>query len=341
MNSIPPLVVDLDGTLVNTDLFFESAIWYIRQNPLRFFQMCWWFFTKGRAELKIQIEQRVPLQVAYLPFNQNTIKWLRNEKEGGRELVLVTGASQKYAEQVAEHLNLFSHVFGVCKERPRLTGKNKLRFLVDRYGVKNFDYIANSIIDLAVWRESRKCIISNAFSIVIRKAQKSFPHVQIISELFSMNENWSLFKKFLSVLVLRVCVFITPLFFVFSSEWAVGWENSVFNAIFILPGILLFYMTAFLLGELKSLGPNRTDQQKGIFFFIHPYWGLLSIPLFIGVHLYIFILYDFIPFSIWWFLIYFVLECIRWLSSRYYLYYDAVLSVFLWVLGMMTFTYLI
>ena len=186
MSQVPPLAVDLDGTLINTDLFFESAIWYIRKNPLRFFQMCWWFFTKGRVELKLQIEKRVALPISDLPFNQNIIKWLRDEKEKGRELVLVTGASQKYAEQVAEHLGLFSQVFGVYRERPRLTGRNKRRFLVKRYGEKNFDYIGNSIIDLAVWEKARECIVANAFSIVIRIAQKRFSQVQILLEPFPL-----------------------------------------------------------------------------------------------------------------------------------------------------------
>ncbi len=339
MSSIPPLAVDLDGTLVNTDLFFESAIWYIRKNPLRFFQICWWFVTKGRAELKMQIEKRVALPISNLPFNQNTIQWLRNEKEKGRELVLVTGTSQKYAKQVAEHLDLFSQVFGVCRERPRLTGKNKLRFLVKRYGEKNFDYIGNSLIDLAVWRKARKCIVANAFPIVIQTAQKRFDQVQIILEPFSFKENWYLFKECLSVLILRICVFIIPMFFVFAENWTGIWIDPIFNAGFILLGILLFYATAVLLGELKVLGPNRTIQQNGIFVFIQPYWGLLVIPLLIIASFYMLIMYDLILFPVWWFLIYFILECMRWVFRKYYLYYDAVLTFVLWMLGLMTFNY--
>ena len=103
-----PLAVDLDGTLVNTDLFFESAVCYIGKNPLHLFQMFYWLFSKGRAELKIQIEKREKLFVPSLPFNSNVITWLKKEKSKNRKLILVTGASQLYAEQVAEHLNLFS-----------------------------------------------------------------------------------------------------------------------------------------------------------------------------------------------------------------------------------------
>jgi len=335
MNRVPPLAVDLDGTLVNTDLFFESAVWYIRKNPLRFFQMCWWFITMGRAELKLQIENRVALPVSDLPFNQNIIKWLRDEKEKGRELVLVTGASQKYAEQVAEYMGLFSDVFGVCKERPRLTGHNKRRFLVKRYGEKNFDYVGNSTIDLAVWKKARRCIVANAFPFVIHIAQKIFSEVQVISEPFSLSQYWNLFEKFFSVLFLRVCIFMIPFIFVLMRIEEQG--NSFLHAVLILPGIVLLYITAFLLGELQDLGPHRKAQQKGIFYCINPYWGLLGIPLMIYAFFYISKRHELIPISVWWFLIYFVLEYMRWIFRKYYIYYDTALTCFLWMLGFAVF----
>lgn len=332
-----PLAVDLDGTLINTDLFFESAVWYIRKNPLRFFQMCWWFFTKGRVELKIQIEKRADLSVSNLPFNQKVIQWLREEKKKGRELVLVTGASQKYAEQVAEHLNLFSQVFGVCWQRPRLTGKNKARFLVKRYGEKHFDYVGNSIIDLAVWRKAGKCITANAFPFVIQKVQQKFSQVQVISESFSIKENWNLFKKFFSIFLLRIAISMTSVFFVLFADGFVNWSDWIFDFFLILPAVILFHIPAFLLGELKDLGPNRVLQRNGIFTFIFPYWSLLSIPLFVFALFYIFIARDLLSFSVWWFLVYFILEYMRWTYKKYSFYYDWVLTSLLWFFGFSVF----
>ena len=333
-----PLAVDLDGTLVNTDLFFESAIWYLRKNPFRFFQMCWWFFSKGRAELKLQIEKRADLPISNLPFNQNVVQWLRDEKNKGRELVLVTGASQKYAEQVAEHLGLFSKVFGVYRERPRLTGRNKARFLVDRYGEKKFDYIGNSIIDLAVWKKSRRCITAHAFSFVNWIARKRFSQVQVLLKPFSIRKSLNVFKKCFAILFLRIFIFILPAFFILFSDWfgkdqAWEWTHFISNFILILPIVILFYMSAFLLGELKELGPNRIFQRKGIFVSVHPYWGLLSFPFLTAGLLYLFIIHDLLSFSAWWFLAYFTLEYMRWTFKKYSLYYDLALTGLLWFLG--------
>ena len=325
MSSHPPLAVDLDGTLVNTDVFFESAIWYIRKNPLHFFQMCWWLFTQGREGLKSQIESRVALPVSDLPFNSSIVEWLKNEKEKGRTLVLVTGASQKYAEQVAEHLNLFSSVFGVCKERPRLTGRNKRRFLVHLYGENNFDYIGNSIIDLAVWKQTRKCIIANAFSPVVRIAQKKFQKTQVLSEPFFKKQYWKAFQSFFYVLALRIGTFL-----IFATVFLRDSQNFL-NSLFVLPALFLFYTTAFLVAGLGDLGPHRKFQSRGVFYYINPYWGLASFPLgllaFISAHL----TQDVFELGVWWFIIYFVLEYLRWTFKKYYIYYDAVLTVLLFL----------
>ena len=58
--SIPvlPLVVDLDGTLIKTDLLQESVCGLMRQAPLALFALPVWLL-KGRAHLKREIAQRV------------------------------------------------------------------------------------------------------------------------------------------------------------------------------------------------------------------------------------------------------------------------------------------
>ena len=58
-----PLVVDLDGTLLRTDLMWESLAQCLRRNPFSLFQiLCWW--TRGRARLKQKLAVRVRLDPA-------------------------------------------------------------------------------------------------------------------------------------------------------------------------------------------------------------------------------------------------------------------------------------
>jgi len=64
-----PLCVDLDGTLVKTDILFESVLALLKSNPLCILLLPIWFL-KGKANVKRQLARRVTLDVARLPYNQ-------------------------------------------------------------------------------------------------------------------------------------------------------------------------------------------------------------------------------------------------------------------------------
>ena len=74
-----PLAVDLDGTLIRTDMMFESLARLLRRNPLAIFQVLWWW-AHGRAWLKQQLAVRVQIAPESLPYNQDFLTWLRSEK---------------------------------------------------------------------------------------------------------------------------------------------------------------------------------------------------------------------------------------------------------------------
>ena len=47
-------VVDLDGTLLKSDLLFETLLEFIRDNPLKIFLLILWLF-KGKAVFKYKL----------------------------------------------------------------------------------------------------------------------------------------------------------------------------------------------------------------------------------------------------------------------------------------------
>src|SRR5690349_18009617 len=50
----PPLVIDLDGTLLRSDLLMETCLLFLRDQPLRLLQPLQWLL-KGKAALKRQL----------------------------------------------------------------------------------------------------------------------------------------------------------------------------------------------------------------------------------------------------------------------------------------------
>lgn len=154
-----PLVVDLDGTLLNTDILHESTVALFKANPLYIFKLFPWL-CHGKAFLKFKIAEKVELNVQLLPYNQPLLNWLIEQKEIGRKLVLCTASNIKFANQIAAHLGIFSEVIA-SDQVNNLAGSNKAKVLTERYGEKGFDYAGNSKVDLHVWKHARRAVIVN------------------------------------------------------------------------------------------------------------------------------------------------------------------------------------
>jgi 4-hydroxybenzoate polyprenyltransferase len=151
-----PLCVDLDGTLIRSDLLVESALALLAHKPLAIFSMFGWLL-RGKAHLKRQIAQRVELDPSALPYNGELIAWLR-EQRAERQVVLCTASDVKLATPVAEHAAVFDEVIA-SDGHVNLSGSNKAKALVNRFGEKGFDYIGNAPIDLAVWKHARAALV--------------------------------------------------------------------------------------------------------------------------------------------------------------------------------------
>jgi len=178
-----PLCVDLDGTLVKTDLMWEYLARLLRRNPLMIFAVLWWW-SRGRARLKQQLARRVKLDPATLPYHPEFLVWLRGQKAAGRRLVLATASDLQMALPVAAHVGLFDEVLG-SDGRTNLRSGNKLKLLTEKFGVRGFDYAGNSKADYAVWRGSRRAVVVNASRAVLQEASRCIELGPVFCEHFS------------------------------------------------------------------------------------------------------------------------------------------------------------
>lgn len=142
------VVVDLDGTLIRTDLLIESLFLFLRRHPLRFWQLFVWLL-QGKASLKRHLADAVTPEVWTLPYNEPLVVWLREQRDAGAHLVLATASDQRYANEVAAHMAIFDEVLGTKTDN--LAADRKRDALIARYGKQGFEYVGNSRADLAVW----------------------------------------------------------------------------------------------------------------------------------------------------------------------------------------------
>lgn len=175
-----PIVVDLDGTLIRSDLLYESASQFILQNPLLILKLPYWLMKNGISYLKGRLAAATDLDITSLPYNFYLIEWLRQQKKSGRKLVLATASDQLLANFIAKHLGLFDEVFG-SKNAINLKSNQKRDHLVALYGEHGFDYVGNSAADLPIWAHSRQAyLVGNSKSLMgtLKKSGKfaqSFP----------------------------------------------------------------------------------------------------------------------------------------------------------------------
>ena len=164
-----PLAVDLDGTLIKTDLLWESLLALLKRNFFLLFLTPVWLL-KGRAYLKQEIARRIALDVTALPYNEEFLNFLREEHGRGRMLVLTTAADRVLAQNIADYLAIFAEVLASNgKQNLKRTAKRKA--LQDKFGNRGFDYAGNADDDLEVWAYSNAAVVVNAPTRVIRQTE--------------------------------------------------------------------------------------------------------------------------------------------------------------------------
>ena len=164
-----PLVVDLDGTLLRSDLLHEtfwSAFAHDLLIPFKSFAA----LCSGRAALKQMLAGTSKVDLASLPYDPEIVAYIKAWRQQGRRAVLVTASDYRLAEGVAAHLGIFDEVHGTNGDT-NLKDKAKAEFLVNRYGENGFQYIGDAKADLPVWEKANKAITVNAKSSLRRQAE--------------------------------------------------------------------------------------------------------------------------------------------------------------------------
>ena len=202
MSNNIPLIVDLDHTLIDTDLLYESSIAVLKKSPWLILLYPFWF-AKGKGYLKSQLVKRFNIDAQTLPYIQDTIDYIIERKKQGSPIILATASHKDYAFEVVKYfqtrknnetivnndqnLDFFSEKTEILKSKPagnslfddvmasnadfNLSSHNKAQKLIERFGKKQFDYMGDHMRDLPVWEASNLSILVNVSDKVIKKTQ--------------------------------------------------------------------------------------------------------------------------------------------------------------------------
>lgn len=155
-----PIVVDLDGTLIRTDLLVEGLC-QLAGRSLPTAARLLWAHWRRPERLKAEVFRLVDIDVATLPYNEPLLDWLRGEAREGRDLYLASASPRFMVERIAAHLGIFAGAMGSDEAR-NLKAAAKLSAIREEVGPGPFAYVGDSAADLAIWAEASQVVTVNA-----------------------------------------------------------------------------------------------------------------------------------------------------------------------------------
>lgn len=317
------LIVDLDGTLIHTDMLHESALRLLHDHPLAALGTPA-LLARGKAALKRYLAAHTVFDPTVLPYNQVFLKWLQSQHAKGRKLVLCTASDYSIAEAIAGYLGIFDEVIasdGVLN----VAGKQKAERLIERFGQGNFDYAGNSSQDLPVWACAHRAVVVNGSSALVRQVEQTGSIVKVFPPPARGIRTWA---KVLRIHQwLKNLLLFVPLLAAHEFTDAPVWVSLIL-AFF---AFSLCASSVYITNDLFDLGSDRQHPRKKNRPFAAgqaPIWaGALLAPLLLLTSLGMAGLVG-APFLVW-LVVYFVLTCAYSLLLKQLMLVDCLTLAFL------------
>ncbi len=248
------LCVDLDGSLLATDVLWESLIVLLKSKPLKFFRLPFWL-AKGKAYFKRQLALNVSLNVGSLPVRQEVLSFIETEKQAGREIILATATDRIVADEIGQRFGLFSTVLA-SDGKINLSGRRKLEALKAKCGDTNFDYIGDGEVDLPIWEAAKAAILVDPSRRLIKKA-KSISEVRTI---LGAKSN----KFFVFIRAIRVYQWVKNLllFIPLMTAHKIAEVDLVIQAVWAFLAFSLCASSVYVLNDLLDLESDREHPRK-------------------------------------------------------------------------------
>lgn len=160
MGDAKPLVLDVDGTFLKTDLLLENFWAGLGRDPLGTLAVSARYF-RHPEKLKAALARIAPLRTDLMPVNADIKDLAERSAARGREVVLASASNEALVHRLAADHGL-SDAVHASSESLNLKGATKAEALVRAYGEQGFDYAGNAPVDAEVWNHAENVIMVGA-----------------------------------------------------------------------------------------------------------------------------------------------------------------------------------
>jgi 4-hydroxybenzoate polyprenyltransferase len=148
-SNVLPLCVDLDGTLVAGDSFYESLVRVVTTAPQRIPELVV-AAMEGKSRLTAALARHYDFDPGVLPYREEVLVLIERQRTRGGTCFLVTASAMPIANRIATHLGCFDSVFATV-EGEHIRGVKKAASLESRFGIGGFEYVGDSRADIPCW----------------------------------------------------------------------------------------------------------------------------------------------------------------------------------------------
>ena len=155
-----PLVLDVDGTFLRTDMLYESFWAGLGSAPVATI-LASLRHLNDPATLKAKLHDIAPIRADLLPVNGEIAALAQGAREEGREIILASASDWRLVKAVSDH-----HGFdGALGSAPgeNLKGPTKAEALNNEFGAGGYLYAGDSRADMPIWEQA-------SYSIVVGRA---------------------------------------------------------------------------------------------------------------------------------------------------------------------------
>ena len=152
-----PLVLDVDGTFLRTDMLFECFWAGMGKDPIAVLSSFARNFRHPEV-LKRELGEIAAIRVDLLPVNDAVMDLAKTARMEGREVVLASASDTPLVQALADYHDLSPRIFASTPQ-VNLKGAAKAGALVEVYGEGGFDYAGNEPVDRAIWKHADGAVI--------------------------------------------------------------------------------------------------------------------------------------------------------------------------------------
>ncbi len=179
-SDVKVVCADVDGTVLATDLLYESLLVAVKRSPWIVFIIPIWLL-RGRAFLKARLAERASsLRVEYLPLREDVVAYLKQQSERGCRIVLASASHHSLVARVARRLGSIDSIVA-SDEHANRKGTAKADAIEAHIGSGSWSYIGDSGADFSVWRRAQHQVCVSSSASFRRRFEGEFPNGAVIA----------------------------------------------------------------------------------------------------------------------------------------------------------------